>query len=372
MEESGGQITFSQIAKLLECPICLQHSETDSYLQCRNGHHGCVTCFSQLETCPVCRISLTLTINALPDELVANVRKELKHFKVLEGPIDYTRLIPYSKCTICNIISTQRPIYQCPDGHKLCFKCFHDINHCKICNTFTFILAIRNLLFEKILNGYEKPCRWMQYGCTAQITELNDHEKNECRFNEVKCIFIKCQQRVSMANMLEHLSVANTEPHYKIFTPIERNLGKIHHTNTGILNVPQSYGESYFFHQPPGFNTITYLKLENKYNFFFECFAYDRHQKCYFWVYYLGIQSEADNFGFNLRLYNPNSKKEICVTGSIVSLNVKYSRVIDTTFVYQIDFKKVKEFWNQNILNLSWEVSIFRKLNSENQINLNT
>ncbi len=47
-------IPLSELVQLLECPVCLKfpETETNSILQCRNGHIGCLDCFSMLAFCP--------------------------------------------------------------------------------------------------------------------------------------------------------------------------------------------------------------------------------------------------------------------------------------------------------------------------------
>ncbi len=308
----------------------------------------------------MCRISLTPTIKVLPDDTFAQIKNELKHFKVLEGAIDYTELMRYSKCHVCNFIPTRRPVYQCQDGHKLCYKCFSEVNPCKMCYKRTLYLGIRNILFEKILDNYEKPCRWMKYGCAIKIKELNEHENNNCEYGKVRCIFIQCQEGVSISKMLEHFSVENSELHFNFSSPIEKNLGIISHVNYGSIDLPKTYGMEYSLAYPPGYNRITYLRLDDEHNFFMECFACHHDQKCYFWVYYLGLQSEAKHFGFNITLYKENSNHKIYINGPVVSITHWYMDLIqNSNDVFKIGFDEIREFWNQNTLSFLWEVSVY-------------
>ncbi len=55
------KITVKELAQYFECPVCYQYLQSVSFVQCQNGHSGCITCYSKLSTCPMCRLQLKIT-----------------------------------------------------------------------------------------------------------------------------------------------------------------------------------------------------------------------------------------------------------------------------------------------------------------------
>eukprot|EP00928_Gymnodinium_smaydae_P083857 TRINITY_DN67095_c0_g1_i1.p1 TRINITY_DN67095_c0_g1~~TRINITY_DN67095_c0_g1_i1.p1 ORF type:complete len:310 (+),score=1.84 TRINITY_DN67095_c0_g1_i1:55-930(+) len=71
--ETDADPTVGGIADLLECPVCLESPMLPPIRQCPNGHTICVTCSSQLPSCPSCRTK-PLNIRCLALEQAAKSR----------------------------------------------------------------------------------------------------------------------------------------------------------------------------------------------------------------------------------------------------------------------------------------------------------
>ncbi len=89
---------------------------------------------------------------------------------------------------------------------------------CPICKELMWSRIRRSLYAENVLSLVNKPCRFKNYGCDAKIMELNEHEKENCLFKDVKCVSTACQDIVSMSNLLDHLKDLRKE-HYN--SPLE-------------------------------------------------------------------------------------------------------------------------------------------------------
>lgn len=129
---------MEEIIKLLECPVCFQHSISDTYLQCRNGHSGCLECYSRLKNCPICRTLLSIpTIKTFSKETTTAF--QLRYFQVTKighGTALLKALTYHFKCTLCNQIPTRRNIWQCREGHIKCSECQNPpmkVSECHLC-----------------------------------------------------------------------------------------------------------------------------------------------------------------------------------------------------------------------------------------------
>jgi hypothetical protein len=91
-------VTLQEIVPFFECPVCLQFSENDLFLQCCNGHTGCQACYSRLSVCPVCRLVLQPTVKAISDEHLALMKQELRH---VENPREAIKLMKLTNIFRC-------------------------------------------------------------------------------------------------------------------------------------------------------------------------------------------------------------------------------------------------------------------------------
>ena len=77
-------LSLEDISSMTECPVCLQRTEPEDWVQCRNGHHGCQSCFSRLTTCPMCRTEISATIRTFSLDTGKAFRLILKELRLNE------------------------------------------------------------------------------------------------------------------------------------------------------------------------------------------------------------------------------------------------------------------------------------------------
>ena len=182
--ENKTKVTIQELIELLECPVCYQNTKLESYIQCRNGHHGCTKCFNKLKTCPMCRVALKCKIKSFSPEVIKIAKKELKHAQ----SFDSQKILDIFKCTVCCNVPTAKPVWQCTKGHIKCESCYHYfVRACPLCFEKRIFSRDRqkpslykSQITEKILEKVVKCCRFKVYGCKEVIVELGNHETNVC------------------------------------------------------------------------------------------------------------------------------------------------------------------------------------------------
>ena len=357
-------IALPMLAQILKCPVCLQYSSGEQYFQCCNGHFVCSECFSRLRDCPVCRLYMVpfrcQIIKTVSVEVLTALTSEIRHVENYNGHISVRRVLDLFKCSECHRNPTRRPILQCEKAHLLCYECSLEATSCPDCDKVSCAPIMRSLFAENVLSLVDKHCRFHNHGCKATILDLNDHEKEDCLFKDVPCPSIECKAIVSMSNLLDHLKNSN-EKHYNL------QLELLQETNTnessGFIDLPGTFGDNIFLITPfEKWSKVTHMTLDGKTNFFFACFACKCSQLFVSWVSYLGRPKDSEHFAFKLRLFREGSKKEIEISGPVIPVGIPYINMLTYPKAYKIHFKEVKDYWNQNGLSLSWEVTILRKL----------
>ena len=255
---------MDEIANLLECPVCFQHSMSDTYFQCRNGHIGCIECFSNLENCSICRIVLEPSIKPFSQETITAL--QLRYFQVtkLKREAVLKTLTDLFKCTRRKQIPTRRNIWQCCEGHIKCIECEDrpfKVLLCRLCDDECSLSRYRSIFAEKLFSLVVKPCRHADRGCNTTMLELTDHEKAECGFRDIRCIFIECKEIVPLHKFALHMRELN-QFHY--YTPQMPNWDDIATENTGFIVLP----ENLFDLPVEKYYKIFYLKLANNKIFF--------------------------------------------------------------------------------------------------------
>ena len=357
MSETTETMTLKELVQLLECPVCLQVKDFDTYIQCQNGHFTCGNCSSKLSACPVCRKVLKLKAITIAKETWLAFQAELRHVEDFKRNVNLKYLLEIFKCNICQLKPTKRPVRQCVNGHILCDTCSssHTIHpKCIICDSFFFQPKYRSLIAEIILSFLAKPCRFTCHGCEIMITELCNHEKEDCIFVEVKCVFISCYTKIPIFKLKDHLAEEH-ENHHTLTAPLESNLGEEENKNTGHLNLPKN------IYMTP-WNRVLYLKLDKTYDFISVSWACKLDQRLYVWVHYLGLPCESEKFYFKLRLFSIGSCKEIVATCNVVSLNSAYFHMFIDESAFKIPYTEILDYWGSHWINLSWEVSVFQKI----------
>ena len=358
MSQISETMTLDELLQLLECPVCLQVSDIEKYFQCKNGHFGCHECYSRLSECPVCKISLTSKAKTIAQETMLVFQNNLRHVEDFEGKVNLKYLLEMLKCFRCRIKPTRRPIWQCQNGHIICDDCFSTLLFpcCDICKSYYLSPQYRSLIAETWLSFLDKPCRFSNHGCKVMIRDLSDHEKEDCIYREVKCIFINCYEKVTIAKLKEHLE-EDKKYHHSLSAPLESNLGEVQHKMEAYLNLPTNFNGNINI----AWHKISFLKLDNIYNFIPVCWAGKFHGNYVFWVYYLGLPKEIKKFAFKLRLFSLQCSKEITVTYPITPIYTPYFEMFRHPAAFKIPFGEVKEHWGQAVHSLKWEVEVFQK-----------
>ena len=226
---------------------------------------------------------------------------------------------------------------------------------CRMCDyELVSIARYRSLFAEKLFSLVVKPCRYTERGCNATILDLTDHERDECVFRNLRCIFWNCDEIVSLQEFKSHIQEEN-ENHY---TDLKRTVVNQCQTN-GAVNLPRNEIDS------PAEKSIKIVKLqmaEDK-TFFFIFSACYFHKRCVALVYYLGTPNEAKHFGFQLRLFKEGSDKEINVTGTTASVTESclFLLTFENSKAFRISFDEIGDFWMDEEFSLLWSVSVYEK-----------
>ncbi len=79
------------------------------------------------------------------------------------------------ECPVCLQIPRAK-IFQCVNGHSICEECSSRVKPCPECRSSR--KRSRNLLAEKLLDGFEFKCSYSEQGCkkTMMRGELSAHE----------------------------------------------------------------------------------------------------------------------------------------------------------------------------------------------------
>ncbi len=261
----------------------------------------------------------------------------------------------------CNKCLTRQPAWQCENAHFICESCHSFFTFCSTCHTEN--VQSRSLIAQKIVGLFSKPCQFTKHGCKDFIKELDHHER-DCSYREIACFFEDCPDKILMYKVLEHYQIFG-QWHQNFTIPIE----EVCNEDRGFFNLAEGFDiRVSISHQNELYQKASYLKLKEDCQFFFLCWAGNLKRKAIFWMYYLGSPKEAEKFVFRLRLFNQGSEKEIHVTGPTIGIDTKYHRMSFNPLSFKFPFSEIKQFWSQNEIKLSWEVTVVEN-NFPNMIN---
>ena len=320
-----GHTSLQEIRDIIECPVCIGLSASGSFIQCRNGHIGCLACFSRLKTCPVCRVSLCNNKKIISDEILMKMLSELRHNEESEIFVQNEKLSQYFQCEGCNFVPTRKPVYlQCPSGHLFCNDC-SEPGYCQACKEFLDYPRARSIFSEKILSRMIKPCRFANKGCTQLIEDFSEHEVKEC---------IQRSPAIVQVDKVLHLRA-----------------------EIGCLNIPEVIAVPSSMSSDNMFDitqTKCYLKLNCEDYFVME--SHIDFGNARFFMRYTGLPK---NLMFKLRLFRPGFEKEINVTGPVTSLDLPHYN-IPGSHVFWLSSSEIRNNWytEEQGISVSWEVSV--------------
>eukprot|EP00092_Neocalanus_flemingeri_P021868 GFUD01023723.1.p1 GENE.GFUD01023723.1~~GFUD01023723.1.p1 ORF type:complete len:306 (-),score=53.87 GFUD01023723.1:86-1003(-) len=104
------------------------------------------------------------------------------------------------ECPVCLYIPRSGPVPVCPKGHLVCKKCKKD--SCPTCRT--AMGSGMSLLAATVLENIEHECEFEDCDEHYPLEDLGKHEKN-CPHRIVNCPKSNCQEKVSLANLMDHL-----------------------------------------------------------------------------------------------------------------------------------------------------------------------
>ena len=253
-----GQRFLSDLAELLECPVCTEVPVNFSFLQCKYGHIVCESCHRRLVSCPVCRMFYEKLVRPLSADKLANVRTLLGQIEGRET-ISHRHLVEYFRCESCLFVPTRTPVWLCNRSHLICQGCM-DTRYpmCLRCKDNVYHPLSRNLFAEKILRNIIKPCRFASHGCTTLIAKLDEHEKKECLYREVACIIPGCFEMIPLCQYWDHLE-SGKERHLRVYCSIEWK------SNKGSIILPLNFVDMDYLHVTPDKRIkMVHIQLEEK------------------------------------------------------------------------------------------------------------
>jgi len=84
-------------------------------------------------------------------------------------------------------------------------------------------------------------------------------------------------------------------------------------------------------------------------------------QGVYFWVYFAGTKKDSKKFHFKTKLFQPDSDKEIHLTGPVTLIDTNtFTAVEEGPRVFSMTFNQIKSYWNIKTISVSWQTSVFK------------
>ena len=363
--KTSDKVSMKEIAVIVECPVC-QELPKSSFVQCRNGHIGCYSCFSRLQICPVCRVVMNhkarriSVARMISVERLGEMLSELRHVETSSILLDNEKISGFFKCNSCEFVPTRKPIYQCSKGHWFCKKCALEWQSCDVCekpNTYySKDLFFRSIFSEKILSKFMKNCRFASYGCKEKIIELSEHEK-DCIYREFRCIMGPCPVKAyaTIYNYLDHVKEKHSDQ--------IKNL-KEDEVKGGHFYLPQVKEDEEYFGDKW---TILLFKFSDNHYFVMYCNVYYSKKVCYFMMNYIGHPIEAEKFRFKLKLFREGFENVIEVIRPVALADMHFVGIErlpeDSHFVFSLNFGEIVRKW-YNVpqkLAISWEGSVYKE-----------
>lgn len=100
------------------------------------------------------------------------------------------------------------PVFQCQNGHSICYKCHSHMPTCPECRS-DMAQSCRNYTIEKILESIQVKCRFPSCEVVTTLAARAGHQAN-CPFNPyVECLVQTCNMVVEdlPAHMKSHHNV---------------------------------------------------------------------------------------------------------------------------------------------------------------------
>ncbi|CAG0912535.1 unnamed protein product [Notodromas monacha] len=200
------------------------------------------------------------------------------------------------ECLVCLDPTFSPPVYQCCNGHLVCFHCKMRLeNNAESgdnarsgpeCPTCKAPVSSRNRIVENLIINLKKECCYEPFGCQTRflLSELETHER-QCDFRQIQCPISRvdksCTHKARPADMDEHLS--NKHRDLILTQSGERVIWKLQRLDDYVKRPSESFC----------------LQLALKRSFLVQIKTDERHN-FHFGVSLVGKLAEAGNYFFSL------------------------------------------------------------------------
>lgn len=201
-------ILSEETVNSLSCPVCFETPKSDDpsdnkVCQCENGHTVCADCHEKMtdKNCPQCRMSMFKTrfTNFVSENFLPKLSKmatnEPEVVPLSEETVDSL------KCPKCLVIPGVNQIYQCENGHTICFQCYSHKN-CQECQLPMKKTRFTNFVSENVLPKLSIQCPFVECPKKKNWSEIEKHKR-------------KCQYRVKRPSKIVYKCTICKKDHYR-------------------------------------------------------------------------------------------------------------------------------------------------------------
>ncbi len=229
--------------------------------------------------------------------------------------------LKYFECPTCHEIPRGK-ILQCRNGHPICEPCFarrRQNLRCYMCGELYDSPPARALVMEQMIaaeaEGLEFACVNSRFGCpeTFARSDLENHEKTECKFKPVLCPLSDCDEpEVGVKSIFEHLTQKHKDD--SSFRGLVRDNGD----------------EIRLVYQDPNADVgfvHCFWKFDNR--VFLASFGNDskKDKSQLFWVRLLGESAAKDTYKVRATLHKPGVSPSYEYEGAPNAPNADYAAV---------------------------------------------
>ncbi|XP_066150682.1 uncharacterized protein [Euwallacea fornicatus] len=202
---------------------------------------------------------------------VKNPEVDWESLRILECPVCFDYVLP--------------PIFQCLNGHSICFMCKPKLNDCPLCRG--QIGTTQNFALEKVVERMIYPCKYHKMGCYVALKsgEVRRHE-GSCEYGPYDCPMEElenCRARYNKNEIISHMESVHNNYILK----------------TDRVNIPFGSGDQLI-------NRLFVIKYANR--LFKTCFEY-RNNEFYWALQLIGPAEECKKFRFELDIIDNSDKK---------------------------------------------------------------
>ena len=206
------------------------------------------------------------------------------------------------ECPVCYKIPTSTPIFQCDQGHIHCKLCHPKLQFCPICRI--HLAETRALLAEKLLARLTMKCS--NDHCNEMLIgeKMVEHEK-VCQFRSVRCPVLICRLEFPVQNIMAHIRTAH-------------DIVRLNDENVPFMRKNFSLRKEKSLAPESNYWAPCHMRLNDQ-DFFAQIVIQD--YKLYFWIYAVGHENVAKDFGYKITLFNPENDVEMQFQGPMAAID---------------------------------------------------